>query len=133
MEFEDHRIKVQGDINTILSRDTPLSRDTSAHQISMKNLYSFRRYRAEGNYYAILHQGHWVKVKGRIDTNSFATHLCPPIHSHTKFQPKIFIRLGISMVYVQIPGEDTANVQSESHEIIHELTNLWLIQIEMHG
>jgi hypothetical protein len=48
-------------------RATPLSPDTSSHQISTKHLQSFRNYRAEGKYYAIWGHGHWVK--GQIDTN----------------------------------------------------------------
>jgi hypothetical protein len=59
--------KVKSRIDTILLHDTSLSPDTSSNQISTKNLHTFQRYRAEGNYYAIL--GHWVKVKGCIDTD----------------------------------------------------------------
>jgi hypothetical protein len=82
----------QSRIDTILSRDTPLSPGTSSHQISTKNLQSVRNYRAEGKYYAIWGHGHWVKVKS---TQIFClTDLCPPIHPHTKYQPKIFICLG---------------------------------------
>jgi hypothetical protein len=55
-------VKVKGHIDTNLSRDTPLSPDTSSHQISTKNLQSFRNNRAEGKYYAIWGQG-------QIDTN----------------------------------------------------------------
>jgi hypothetical protein len=75
--------------------DTPLSpdSDTSSHQIS-----SFvRRYRAEGNYYSIVGQGHWVtgpRSKVASTWINHVTHLCPPIHPPTKYQTKIFIRLG---------------------------------------
>jgi hypothetical protein len=81
--FQGHRVKVKGRIDRILSRYTPLSHDTSTHQISTKNLHSFRRYRAEGNYYGILGQGHWFKVKGYINTNlSRDTPLWPDTSSH---------------------------------------------------
>jgi hypothetical protein len=48
--FEGHRMKVKGRIGTNLLRDTPLSPDTSSYQLSTKNLHSFRKYGAEGNF-----------------------------------------------------------------------------------
>jgi hypothetical protein len=44
------KVKVKGRIDRILSRDTPLSPDTSSHQISTENHQPFRNYRAEGKY-----------------------------------------------------------------------------------
>jgi hypothetical protein len=84
--------KVKGHIDTNVLRETPLSPDTSSHQISMKNLHSFRRYRAEGNYNAILGQGHWVKIKGRIDTDLLRdtplSCLSPDTSSHQNINQK---------------------------------------------
>jgi hypothetical protein len=63
-----------------------LSPDTSSHQISTKNLHSFRRYRAEGNI--------GLKVTGsrsKVASTRFfrATHLCPLIHPLTKYQNRL--------------------------------------------
>jgi hypothetical protein len=81
--FKVTRVKVKRRIATILSRDTPLSPDTSSHQISTKNIQLFRNYRVEGKYYAIWGHGHWVKVKGHIDTNIWPdTPLSPDTSSH---------------------------------------------------
>jgi hypothetical protein len=82
-------VKVKGHIHTNLTRDKPLSHDTSSHQISTKNLHSLRRYRAEGN--------SGFKVTGsrsKVASTRFfhVTHLYPLIHPSTKYQPKISIR-----------------------------------------
>jgi hypothetical protein len=83
------RSQGQGCIDTILLRDTPLSPDTCSHQIWTKN--TERK--------GIIMQ-FWVKVTG--SRSKFAltlifcvTHLCPLIYPPTKYQPKIFSRLGI--------------------------------------
>jgi hypothetical protein len=44
---QGHRIKVNSHIDTILSRNTPLSTDTSPMQISRKNLAALKSYRAD--------------------------------------------------------------------------------------
>jgi hypothetical protein len=82
--FQGHWVKVKGRIDTNPLRDTPLTPDTSSHQISTKNLHSFRRYRAEGNF--------GLKVTGsrsKVTSTRFfhAAHLCPLIHPSTTYQP----------------------------------------------
>jgi hypothetical protein len=85
--FQGHKVK-----DTILSLDTPLYPDTYSHQVSTKNLHSFRRYSAEVNF------GFKVtESRSKVASTQFfrAAHLCPLIHPPTKYQPKIFSLLGI--------------------------------------
>jgi hypothetical protein len=62
----------------------------SSHQISSKNLHSFRRYGAEWNFGFKVRGSRWKVASTRIFRR---THLCPRIHPLTKYKPKIFIRL----------------------------------------
>jgi hypothetical protein len=80
------RSQSQGQRSHCFFRAThPLSPDTSSHQISThlssKNLHLFRRYRAEGNYTAILGQG-----QRSHEHKSFARHTFVPWYILT---PKI--------------------------------------------
>jgi hypothetical protein len=88
---QGHWVKVKGHIDTKHLQDTPLSPDTSSQQISIKNLHSFRRYRAEGNFSFKV-----TESRSKVTSTRFfcATHLCPMIHPPTKYQPNTFIRLG---------------------------------------
>jgi hypothetical protein len=45
----------------------------------------------------------WGKVKGLINIKSI--HLCPLIHPHTKYQPKIFSRSGIREIIRTVDGK----------------------------
>jgi hypothetical protein len=84
---QGHWVKVKGCIDTNLLHDTPLSPDTSSHQISIKNC-SPRRYRAKGNL--------GFKVTGSRSKVA-VTHLCRLIHppnQKTSFVSKIYVQCG---------------------------------------
>jgi hypothetical protein len=86
------------------ARHTFVPPDTSSHQIST-NLHSFQRYRAEGNYYAILGQGQRSHRHESFTRNTFVPWYILPQNINPKSSVEIYGR--------QMPdaGHDSKNIK----------------------